>query len=411
MTLKKISAILIIFIIAFIAWMILGASTSSRTNERYYRLEQEVANLYGHHLALNPPLLYQGEIEYSARYERGQKVAENYKPTDWFELSSSDIHIAVTLDQRKKGNLWFPTFKTEIDSHYQFQLEKFDPDEPLYIRYQLQSTKTIYSNLTLMIDDVPYDDFNALIGDRGIEIVPTDDNMLNIDISYDATGMQELMYFLTDSGDDSVSQINDFQLRIDTDFEDYDIVPETMSPTDIRKYNDGYQLSWQFDNAITGKNIGIIMPNKLNAGEIVTRVVFFAPISLLFFFVVLLFSSIVLHFQLHPMHYFFLAATFFSFHLMYAYFSDHMNLYLSFTLASFISLVLTITYLRLCSKKLLAYIFAPLIQLIYLVVFSFSFFFDGMTGLLVTIFSVITLFILMQITGNIDWDKTLKLSA
>jgi hypothetical protein len=48
---------------------------------------------------------------------------------------------------------------------------------------------------------------------------------------------------------------------------------------------------------------------------------------------------------------------------------------------------------------------AGLAQLIYLVLFSYAFFFKGFSGLAITIGSIITLFLVMQITGRIRWAE------
>ena len=44
-------------------------------------------------------------------------------------------------------------------------------------------------------------------------------------------------------------------------------------------------------------------------------------------------------------------------------------------------------------------------QLIYLVLFSHTFFWEGFTGLAVTIGAILTLFVVMQITGRVDWRE------
>jgi hypothetical protein len=64
--------------------------------------------------------------------------------------------------------------------------------------------------------------------------------------------------------------------------------------------------------------------------------------------------------------------------------------------------------MRLISPKKMAFIYSPVIQFIYLIIFSFSFFFDGITGIIVTVCAVITLFILMQATGRINWDEEFR---
>jgi len=52
-----------------------------------------------------------------------------------------------------------------------------------------------------------------------------------------------------------------------------------------------------------------------------------------------------------------------------------------------------------------ALIDAGLSQLIYLVLFSYAFFFEGFTGLAVTIGAILTLFVVMQMTGRIKWAE------
>jgi hypothetical protein len=49
---------------------------------------------------------------------------------------------------------------------------------------------------------------------------------------------------------------------------------------------------------------------------------------------------------------------------------------------------------------------AALAQLVFLVLFSYAFFFEGYTGLTVTIGAIVTLFVLMQITARVDWAET-----
>lgn len=44
-------------------------------------------------------------------------------------------------------------------------------------------------------------------------------------------------------------------------------------------------------------------------------------------------------------------------------------------------------------------------QIFFLVLFSYSFFLKGITGLTVAVGSVITLAILMKVTAHVDWDK------
>jgi inner membrane protein involved in colicin E2 resistance len=110
--------------------------------------------------------------------------------------------------------------------------------------------------------------------------------------------------------------------------------------------------------------------------------------------------------DLHPMNYFFLAAAFFSFHLLLAYLVDHVSIHAAFAISAAVSVFLVVSYLRLVVGLQFASREAALAQFIYLVMFSYAFFLKGFTGLAISIGSVLTLFVVMQVTGRIDWaDK------
>jgi hypothetical protein len=74
-------------------------------------------------------------------------------------------------------------------------------------------------------------------------------------------------------------------------------------------------------------------------------------------------------------------------------------------ISSVVSIFLVVSYLRLVAGIRFAALEAGTAQLIYLVVFSYAFFWKGFTGLAITVISVITLFIVMQATGRIRWSE------
>ena len=109
--------------------------------------------------------------------------------------------------------------------------------------------------------------------------------------------------------------------------------------------------------------------------------------------------------DLHPMNYFFLATAFFAFHLLLAYLVDHISIHAAMVLVSVVSVTLVVSYLRLVVGLRFAALEAGTAQLIYLVLFSYAFFWKGFTGLAITIIAIITLFVVMQITGRIRWSE------
>jgi len=156
---------------------------------------------------------------------------------------------------------------------------------------------------------------------------------------------------------------------------------------------------------LSGYQIGMIMPEKLQPGPLAGRISLFAPVSLFFFFFLVFIITTIRGVDIHPMNYFFLAAAFFAFHLLMAYLVDHISIHRSFAIAAIVSLALVISYMRLVAGPRFALVECGLAQLVYLVLFSYAFFFKGYTGLAVTIGSVLTLFVVMQMTGRIKWSE------
>jgi hypothetical protein len=105
------------------------------------------------------------------------------------------------------------------------------------------------------------------------------------------------------------------------------------------------------------------------------------------------------------MNYFFISVAFFSFHLLLAYLVNYIDIYLALAICSAVSIFLVVSYMRLVVGVRFALLEVGLSQFVYLVLFSYAFFLKGYTGLIITICCILTLFLVMQFTARIDWDK------
>jgi inner membrane protein involved in colicin E2 resistance len=112
--------------------------------------------------------------------------------------------------------------------------------------------------------------------------------------------------------------------------------------------------------------------------------------------------------NLHPMHYFFLGAAFFAFHLLFAYLADLVVIEITFVIAAIVSLLLVITYVGRMANWKFALREVGISQLLFLVLFSYAFFYEGYTGLVITIGAIITLAVMMQVTAKVNWEEVFK---
>src|SRR5258708_31989193 len=187
------------------------------------------------------------------------------------------------------------------------------------------------------------------------------------------------------SGSAGISQANDFHMMIMTDFSGFDFPDNSLSPTEKRQTGDGWQLRWEYQSLVSGYDIALTMPEKLQPGPLAGEISYFAPVSLLFFFFIVFVLSELRGIELHPMNYFFLAGAFFAFHLLLAYLADHISIHIAFAISSLVSILLVVSYLRLVVNWRFSLVDAGLAQLVYLVLFSYAFFFSGFTGLAVAV--------------------------
>ena len=193
-------------------------------------------------------------------------------------------------------------------------------------------------------------------------------------------------------------------LDVKTNFKQIDFPLNALSPTDKHETAGGWDLTWRYSNLISGFQIGVTMPEKLQPGPLAGQISYFAPVSLLLFFFLMFIITTLRSIDLHPMNYFFLAAAFFAFHLLLAYLVDHISIHAAFLICSVVSVFLVVTYLRLVVGPRFALVEAGGAQFIYLVLFSYAFFLQGFTGLAVTIGCIVTLFVVMQITARVRWS-------
>jgi inner membrane protein involved in colicin E2 resistance len=228
--------------------------------------------------------------------------------------------------------------------------------------------------------------------------------VVTLKVSYRSQGLDSWHY----NFGANVTQVRDFTLHMTTNFKDVDFPENTLSPTEKHETGNGWDLTWSFTNLLSGYQIGMVMPEKLQPGPLAGRISLFAPVSLFFFFFLMLIITTIRGIELHPMNYFFLAAAFFSFHLLLAYLVDHVSIHVAFFICSAVSIFLVVTYLRLVVGIRFASGEAALAQFIYLVMFSYAFFLKGFTGLAITIGSIVTLFVVMQVTGRIRWKDKFK---
>lgn len=404
---KKLSAIIFIYICIVVAWIILGSTILVRTHTQDYKLKDAVGQLWGTVQVQKAPSVYyetKRNVE-SKRVEGGKTIREFQTETltNYLPLKSSRINASLDLQHRQKGLLWYSTYTVKFAARYTVSNDTPKPQD-------------IFFNFTFPAKGAVYDDFRFIVSGKSVENVAVSTDTVkqvlklapgkqeDVEISYTSQGLDTWWYEFGEN----VSQVRNFLLTMKTNFRDIDFPENSISPTARTQTKDGWELQWQYSNLLTGVKIGIDLPDKLNPGPWVSSVTFSAPISLFLFFFLLFIFTTLRKIKVHPMNYFFIGAAFFSFHLLLAYLVDHISIHEAFFISSAVSILLVVSYMRLVVGSRFAFLEIAISQFVYLVLFSYTFFFKGFTGLAITILCIATLFIVMQFTGKVDWEAVFQ---
>jgi inner membrane protein involved in colicin E2 resistance len=409
---KRVFAIAFIWGVAATGWMVLGGVTSMRENTQSTKLRDGVQNLWGSpQVQTAPALQFEWETQSTVRRTEvkdgvstqvSELVTEKHQKS--FLPDSSRIDADLGSDLRRKGLVWYSLYDVLFDAHYSYVHREWTPGW-MTVRFAFPDKSAIYDNFRFVVNGKDYAGAIEPSDGSATAFFPIKQgDEVKIELGYKSRGLDSWRYRPTPT----VARLRDFDLNLRTHFRDIDFPEQTLSPSSRKATADGWALRWRFTQIVSGFDVGMATPQRIQPGELASALAFSAPISLLFYFLVLYVLATLRRIDIHPINYFFLAGAFYAFHLLFAYSVDHLTVEAAFALCSAVSIGLCISYLRLVVSPSFALREAALAQVVYLIGFSLAHFFEGFTGLTVTVLAIVTLFVLMQLTGRVRWSEALS---
>ncbi|NLO73370.1 MAG: cell envelope integrity protein CreD [candidate division WS1 bacterium] len=412
----QIAGLVFVYILISLAWAILGSSVTVRTENSFKELREQVAGLWGSPMKQRAPDL---QVQETVSYTDGKGNRQTRTESTALVPDSSDVKVSLQSDARRKGLLWYRTYAVEFDATY--TVSHSATRKPVLVTtFHFPSSEALYDEFLFSVNGE-----RATVGAQA-PLVPSGSSdkskpsepglpagkltktfslppgkTATIKVHYKSRGLDSWAYEFGPG----VTEVRHFKLAATTDFQRVDFPARSISPSEKRLAGTGWELIWQFKDLITGFQVGVEAPQELNPGTLVSRISFFAPVGLLFFIAVLVIVGLRWGKSLHPMHYLFVGGGFFSFHLLMAYLADHLDLKLTFLICALVSVALVVSYLIRAAGASFALKVAAPAQLVYLILFSYTFFFTGYTGLSLTVGAIVTLAILMQVTAKVDWER------
>jgi hypothetical protein len=386
MTIKRLIAIAFILMCTALGWVVLGTSLAVRSQNSSQEIGRNVNQTWGPPMTQqHPAIFYNSPSAPSGRKE--------------LQPAGGEVKIKLHYEPKKKGLLWYRTYVADFDGTY--TVENPAPvSQTLYVKFQFPSERASYTDFSFALNDKVSTDATRASDGLTDAVTLAPGQSASLKVKYKTRGTDRWIYSFGDA-----PRVRNFRLVMQTDFAEINFPVGTGSPTDRKRTNESWEMNWRYPDVIGAQAIGMDMPSVLNPGPVAARISFFAPVSLLFFFAVLLIAATVLGVNLHPMNYFFLAAGCFSFQLLFTYLVDLIPLHVAFLISATVSLILVSGYLTAVAGRKFGRLAASA-QFTFMVLFSYSFFFEGLTGLTITIGAIVTLAVLMITTAKVNWaDK------
>src|SRR5215210_3754445 len=159
---KRIIAIAFIFACTAIAWIVLGATVFNRTRGSDRNLRGRVGSTWGTNQAQRAPVAYIETIETRVVEipDRRRPVAgpspattttstdprtETVRTREPVALDQTRANVAFELEHRRKGLLWYSTYKVSFDGAYQFR--NTSSSDSVLFEFPLPASQAVYDDL------------------------------------------------------------------------------------------------------------------------------------------------------------------------------------------------------------------------------------------------------------------------
>src|SRR5262249_14434027 len=155
---KRIAAITFIFLCTAFAWAILGATIFQRTYDSDSSSASRVVSTWGAPQNQLPPTATVEELvprrEVKTENGRQTETIIQDKVVSALPLESSHLNVALNLEHRQKGLLWYSTYKIGFAGIYAFR-NATDKEQNVTFTLPFPTTQAVYDNLVFTVDDVP----------------------------------------------------------------------------------------------------------------------------------------------------------------------------------------------------------------------------------------------------------------
>jgi hypothetical protein len=271
MSAVKLFAVFLILVCASAAWVVLGTANVVRTEDKSGTLVRQVGDLWG-----------ERQVQAAPSFAWKTSGGTGNAAGGTMDLAGTDIETRFDLQPRRKGLLWYATYGVDFKATYHLSNPATAPIDAT-MSFAFPTPNGVYDGFAVTVNgaDVPV---TVRDGRALAQFTMAKGASATIVTGYATQGLDEWRYQPTTG---SVGVIRDLKLVMRTNFRQVDYPVDAVSPSTSEEVKGGMVLTWDHDSLISGRPIALVMPKPTNPGPLASRISYFAPVSLLFFFAAL----------------------------------------------------------------------------------------------------------------------------
>ena len=330
-----------------VAWMLLGATLLVRSGETSSSLVNEVHQLWG------PPLDQAAPgaqyTEQRPREERRTVYDGNGRPHEStvqtmedvslpLPLVSTQARVALALEHRQKGLLWFPTYAADFEGRY-VGAERHRAEADRHPELPAPGPRRHLRRLRGPRREGAAHRGGGRWRRRALDRLPRACRPPRL-----RGAVPHARDLFLDVPAGRRRQLGHPRLlaRAPEQRARHRLLSGQHLAQRRRSEGQGWRGTWEFKSLVGSAPISLELPQKTNPGPLAARITFFAPVALLFYFFVVGLLAEGRGHRLHPLSWFLIGCAFFADHLLFAYLADHVPLWLALTLSSAVSILLAV---------------------------------------------------------------------
>src|SRR5260370_26745007 len=209
---KRLFAVAFIFCCTSAAWMILGGTITARTGSANGRLRDHVQSIWGApHNQMSPSAEYKLPVRYTETVtENGTKKTLEKTRMNVYSIrpSSSDIAVDLQSEHRRKGLLWYSTYRGAFRGDYVFRIPE-PVTQKLQLILPLPAAQAIYDDLQFLVNGQPFAPVTEKERAR-VNFELASGETVRFQVAYRSQGLESWMYIF----DKHVNPVENFHLRM-----------------------------------------------------------------------------------------------------------------------------------------------------------------------------------------------------